>query len=81
MTLSPGTLNNQFLMDVWLNNHFPCKDVESSNWNNHKELVVWSSRVILTPIEEVFEPQTSPEVRLLGVQNTYSPGIWRILDV
>ena len=27
----PGTLNNQFLMDVWLNNHFPCKDFESSN--------------------------------------------------
>ena len=43
----PGTLNNQFLMDVWLNNHFPCKDVESSNWNNHKELVVWSSRYII----------------------------------
>ncbi len=28
---TPGTLNDQFLMDVWLNNHFPCKDVESSN--------------------------------------------------
>ena len=40
----PGTLNNQFFMDVWLKDHFPCKDVESSNWNNHKELVVWSSR-------------------------------------
>ncbi len=24
-----------FVMDVWLNNHFPCKDFESSNWNNH----------------------------------------------
>ena len=40
----PGTPNNKFLMAVWLNNHFPCKDFESSNWNNHKELVVWSSR-------------------------------------
>ncbi len=38
------SLNNQFLMDVWSNNHFQCKDFESSNWNNHKELVVWSSR-------------------------------------
>ena len=28
----PGTPNNQFLMDVWWNNHFPCKDWESSNW-------------------------------------------------
>ena len=27
----PGTLNNQFLMDVWFNNNFPCKDFESSN--------------------------------------------------
>ena len=25
----------QFLLDVWLNNYFPCKDLESSNWNNH----------------------------------------------
>ena len=31
----PGTPNNQFLMDVWWNNHFLCKDLESSNWNNH----------------------------------------------
>ena len=43
-TYQPGTLNNQFLMDVWWNKPFPCKDFESSNWNNHKELVVWSSR-------------------------------------
>ena len=35
-----------FKMDVWLNNHFPCKEFESSNWNNHKELVFWSSRYI-----------------------------------
>ncbi len=33
-------------MDVWLNNHFPWKDFESSNWNYHKELVVWSSRIL-----------------------------------
>ena len=27
----PGTLNNQFFMDVWGNNHFSNKDLESSN--------------------------------------------------
>ena len=42
--LMPGTLNNHFLMDVWWNNHFLCNDLESSSWNNHKKLVVWSSR-------------------------------------
>jgi len=26
----PGTPNNQLKMDVWLNNHFPLKDLESS---------------------------------------------------
>ena len=31
----PGTPNNHFLMDVWWNNHFPSKGLESSNWNNH----------------------------------------------
>jgi len=31
---TPGTPNNHFLMDVWWNNRFPCKDLESSNWNN-----------------------------------------------
>ena len=31
-------------MDVWWNNHFSCNDLESSNWNNHNKLVVWSSR-------------------------------------
>ena len=30
-TTKPGTLNNQFLMDVCLNNNFPCKDFASSN--------------------------------------------------
>ena len=29
-----GTLNNHFLMDVWWNNHFLCKGLKSSNWNN-----------------------------------------------
>ncbi len=33
--LVPGTPNNQLKMDVWWNNHFLCKDWESSNWNNH----------------------------------------------
>ncbi len=28
----PGTPNNHFLMDVLWNNHFPCKDLESSIW-------------------------------------------------
>ena len=28
----------------WWNNQFLCNDLESSNWNNHKKLVVWSSR-------------------------------------
>ncbi len=31
----PGTPNNRLKMDVWWNNHFLCKDWESSNWNNH----------------------------------------------
>ena len=42
----PGTLNNHFLIDVWWNNHFLCNDLESSSWNNHKKLVVWTSRCI-----------------------------------
>ena len=29
-----GTPKNQFLVDVWWNNHFQCKDLESSNGNN-----------------------------------------------
>ena len=28
----PGTPNNHFLLDVWWNNHFLCKELESSNW-------------------------------------------------
>ena len=40
----PGTLNNNFLMDVWWNNHLLCNDLEASNWNNHKILVVWGAR-------------------------------------
>ena len=39
----PGTPNNRLQIDVWWNNHFLCKDWESSNWNNHKEQVAWSS--------------------------------------
>ena len=42
----PGTLNNHFSMDVWWNNHFLCNDLESSSWNNHKKVVVWSSRLV-----------------------------------
>ena len=30
----PGTLNNEFSMDVWWNNQFSYNDLESSNWNN-----------------------------------------------
>ncbi len=33
--MEPGTLNNHFKMDVWWNNHFLCKDWQSSKWNNH----------------------------------------------
>ena len=33
-------------MDVWWNNHFLCKDWESTNWNNHFLMVVWGSRYI-----------------------------------
>ena len=42
----PGTPNSQFKMDVLWNNHFLCKDLESSNWNNHlyQKIVVWSTR-------------------------------------
>lgn len=43
----PGTLNNKFLMDVWLNNHFPCKDLESSNGNNHFKADVSGPKQIL----------------------------------
>ena len=43
----PGTPNNHFLMDVWWNNHFSCKDLESSNWNNHFKVDVSGSRYIL----------------------------------
>ena len=42
----PGTLNNHLLVDVWWNNHFLCRDLESSNWNSQKKLVVWSSRCV-----------------------------------
>ena len=28
-------ISNQFEMDVWWNNNFLYKDLESSNWNNH----------------------------------------------
>ena len=31
-------------MDVWLNNHFSCKDLESSYWNNHLHMDVSASR-------------------------------------
>ena len=31
-------------MDVWWNNHFSCKDLESSNWNNHFKVDVSGSR-------------------------------------
>ena len=34
-TYLPGTPNNQFFMDVWWNNHFLYKGLESSNWNNN----------------------------------------------
>ena len=45
----PGTLNNQIFNGcLVISNHFPCKDFESSNWNNHKELVVCNIQ------EEVF---------------------------
>ena len=30
----PGSLNNNFKMDVWLNDLFLCKELESSNWNS-----------------------------------------------
>ena len=33
--LTWNPISNQFKVDVWWNNHFPCKDLESSNWNNH----------------------------------------------
>ena len=41
----PGTLKNPFEMDVWwFPPTFSCNDSESSEWNNHLKLVVWSSR-------------------------------------
>ena len=42
----PGTLNNNFFMDVWWNNHFPSKGLESSNWNNHFKVDVSGTRCI-----------------------------------
>ena len=37
----PGTLRPTIYkwMEMVITNHFPCKDFESSNWNNHKKLV------------------------------------------
>ena len=37
----PGTLRPTIYkwMEMVISNHFPCKDFESSNWNNHKKLV------------------------------------------
>ena len=31
----PGTPNNNFSMDVWFNNHFPCKDLAHHPIDNH----------------------------------------------
>ena len=31
----PGTPNHHFFLDVWWNNHFLSKGLESSNWNKH----------------------------------------------
>ena len=45
----PGTRNNQFLMDVWWNNHFPSKDLESSNWNNHLINGCFRFQVVVNP--------------------------------
>ncbi len=30
---------------TWWNTHFSCNDLESSRWNHHSRLVVWSSRL------------------------------------
>ena len=35
-----GPPNNHFLVDVWWISHLPGKDLESSNWNNHSNMVV-----------------------------------------
>ncbi len=37
-------------MDVWWNNHFLCKDLESSNWNNHFKVDVSGSRLQVNTI-------------------------------
>ena len=45
-----NSISNHFLMDVWWNNHhFSCKDLESSNWNNHFKVDVSGSRYITVP--------------------------------
>ena len=59
---APGTPNNHFFqMDVCLNNHFLCKDWESSNRNNHLEMDGLSSskRYMYLP------PRFGPEVHRL----------------
>ena len=43
-----------------ISNHFPSNGLESSNWNNHKKLVVWSSRQIY------FSPSLDVKLRTLG---------------
>ncbi len=43
----PRTPNSQFKRDIWLNHHFLCKKLASSNWSNHFKLVVWVSRHFL----------------------------------
>ena len=42
MYLEPET--TIFFMDVWWNNHFSWKDLESSHWNNHLKVDVSGSR-------------------------------------
>ena len=44
--LFSGTLNDAFLMDVWLSNHFPCQDlVQHPMETTIKNCDVWSSRL------------------------------------
>ena len=44
-----------------MSNHFPCKDLESSNWNNEttiKKWLFWGTRYKFTPLKTNMSPES-----------------------
>ena len=73
----PGTLNNHFLMDVWWNNHFPSKGLESSNGNNHFKVDVSGTRQVSWASMKVKQPEMITIDWSLRIQALY---VLRIRD-